>query len=164
MALFPKLTWTVNSNRQVNDRLQNVPITCDQRIGLAGNSGSDDPFVIGVAQSKVKMPSRFGDDLMVAQKMLDVSNDLGWYVDPLEQGSLELGQHDCGGDQLVFDKNVAKQIRAYSTASERADEHVRAEKYPHDTAEKTSSSVRRPRASANGRTILRRRSKRSKDN
>ena len=29
VALFPKLTWTVNSNRQVNDRLQNVPITCD---------------------------------------------------------------------------------------------------------------------------------------
>jgi hypothetical protein len=29
VALFPKLTWTVNSNRQVNDRLQDVPITCD---------------------------------------------------------------------------------------------------------------------------------------
>ena len=113
---------------------------------------------------KVKMPPRLGDNLVVAQEMLDVGNDLGRYVDSLEQGLLELGQHDLAGDQLVFDKNVAKQIRAYPTARERADEHVRVEKYPHDTAEKTSSSVRSPRASANGRTIFRRRSKRSKDN
>jgi hypothetical protein len=29
VALFPELTWTVNSNRQVNDRRQYVPITRD---------------------------------------------------------------------------------------------------------------------------------------
>jgi hypothetical protein len=109
------------------------------------------------------MPSRLGNDLTVAQEKLDVSDDLGRYVDPLEQGSLELGQHDFAGDQVVFDKNVAQQIRAHSTARERTDEHAPVEKYPHDTAEKTSSSVRRPRASANGRTIFRRRSKRSRD-
>ena len=108
MALFPKLAWTVDLNRQVNDRLQYVPITRDQCIGLAGNSRSDDPFVIGVAQSKVKMPSRLGDNLMVTQEMLDFSHYLGRYVDPLEQGSLELGQNDFAGDKVVFDKNVAK--------------------------------------------------------
>lgn len=84
VALFPKLTWIVDSNRQANGRLQYVPITRDYGLGLAGHSRSDDPFVIGIAQSKVKMPSRFGDDLMVAQEMLDVSDDLGRYVDPLE--------------------------------------------------------------------------------
>jgi hypothetical protein len=164
VALFPKLTWTIDSNRQVNGRLQYVSITRDQGVGLAGHSRSDDPFVIGVAQSKVKMLSRFGDDLMVTQEMFDVSDDLGRYVDLIEQGSLELGQHDFADDQVVFDKNVAQQIRAHSTARECTDEHVRVEKHPHDTAEKTSSSVRSPRASANGRTIFRRRSKRSRDN
>ena len=29
VALFPKLTWTIDSNRQVNGRLQDVPITRD---------------------------------------------------------------------------------------------------------------------------------------
>jgi hypothetical protein len=111
-ALFPELTWTVNSNRQVNGRRQYVPITRDQSIGLAGYSGSDNPFVIGVAQSKVKMPPWLGDNLVVAQEMLDLGDDLGRHVDPLEQGTLELGQHDFAGDQIVFDKDVAQQIRA----------------------------------------------------
>ena len=164
MCLFPKLAWTANSNRQLNGRLQYVPVARDQRIGIAGNSRSDDPLVIGVAQSKVKMPSRLGDNLMVTQEMLDFSHYLGRYVDPLVQGSLELGQNDFAGDKVVFDKDVAQQIRAYSTARERADEHVCIEEYPHDTAAKTSSSVRSPRASANGRTLFRSRSKRSRDN
>ena len=47
------------------------------------------------------------DDITLAQEMLDVSDNLGRYVDPLEQGSLELGQHDFAGDQVVFYKNVA---------------------------------------------------------
>jgi hypothetical protein len=35
----------------------------------------------GVAQSKVKMSSRLGDDAMVAQEMLDLGDDLGRYVE-----------------------------------------------------------------------------------
>ena len=164
VCLFPKLAWTANSNRQLNGRLQYVPVARDQRIGISCHGGSHDPFVVDVTQSQTKMPPRPGDDLMVAQQVFDFGDDSGRHVDSLEQSPLEFGQHDFARDEVMLDKDVPQQIRANSTARERADEHVCIEEYPHDTAAKTSSSVRSPRASANGRTLFRSRSKRSRDN
>lgn len=103
--LLPKLAWATDLDRQFNRRLQDVLVARDQHLCLPSHCGSDDPFVVGIAQPEIKMPPRFGDDQTFTQG-----------------------------------------------------------EYPHDTAEKTSSSVRSPRASANGRTMFRRRSKRSRDN
>jgi hypothetical protein len=161
---FPKLTWSADLDWQFDVRVQDVLVACDQRVGFADHGGSHDPFVIDVAQTKIKMSSGFGNDLMVAQKVFNIGHNPGRHVDPLEQRPLEFSQYNFSRDQIMLDEDVPQEVCTYSTARERADEHVGVEEYPHDTAEKTSSSVRRPRASANGRTLFRRRSKRSRDN
>jgi hypothetical protein len=82
VTLFPELTWIVGSNRQANGRLQCVPIARDQGIGLAGHSRCDDPFVIGIAQSKVDHLRRAGRPGRWANQQTDAAGAL---LVPVEQ-------------------------------------------------------------------------------
>ncbi len=77
-----------------------LPATAEATIHSLPGSGSRKP------RSRCHRGS--GDDLVLEQVMFDSSDDLGWYADPLEQGSHELGQDAFTGDQVVLDKNVAQ--------------------------------------------------------
>ena len=76
----------------------------------------------------------------------------------------ELAQHDFSGDERVLGQHDPEHIGAHSTGGEGADQDIRVEKDPHETSRTISSSVKYPRASANGRVCRRSRSNLSKLN
>ena len=71
--------------------------------------------------------------------------------------SAQLMKHGLARDERVIRDHDLKHIGAEASGGHSTDQNVRVEEYPQETSRKTSSSVRYPRASANG-VIWRRRS------
>src|SRR5690606_14988340 len=66
------------------------------------------------------------------------------------QNAAELGNDHFTEDKFVLGQHGTQNVSAQPACSECGDQDVRVEADSHDTASNTSSSVRYPRASANG--------------
>jgi hypothetical protein len=65
------------------------------------------------------------------------------------------GKHDLAENHVLLRKHLTKEVRAEPAREKRAHEYVGVEKDPQERRRKTSSSVRTPAASPNGRALSR---------
>jgi hypothetical protein len=89
---------------------------------------------------------------------------LGWKLDLLLEHSFQLVQDDLTNNQFMLRKGQPNNIGTETSRGKSADKDIGIEKDPHDTVLNTSSSVRKPRASAKGIALWRSCSKVIKDN
>lgn len=68
---------------------------------------------------------------------------------------LKFGENGFGQNQLVLGENQTIDVSREASGGEGADQNVGVERDLQETSRKTSSSVRKPRASANGMAISR---------
>lgn len=94
-------------------------------------------------------------DRLVFEKGQNFLNLVGWKFDLLPEDSLKLLDDNLTDDQLMFGKDQPNHVGAEPACSEAAHEDIGIEENPHDTALKISSSVSKPRASANGIALCR---------
>lgn len=85
----------------------------------------------------------------------DFLNLFAWELDFMLENSFEFVQDDICDDDLMLCKDESNDIGTEPAGGKPAHENIGVEKDPHDTALKTSSSVRKPRASAKGMALWR---------
>ena len=78
------------------------------------------------------------------------SNQVTWYTEFLEENPLQLCKKRLRDNQLVRSKHRPQHIGAKAPGSGCAYQDICVKKHLHDMREKTSSSVKNPRASAKG--------------
>jgi hypothetical protein len=78
------------------------------------------------------------------------SNQVTWYTEFLEENPLQLCKERLRDNQLVRSKHRPQHIGAKAPGSGCAYQDICVKKHLHDMREKTSSSVKNPRASAKG--------------
>src|ERR1700720_1864976 len=102
-----------------------------------------------------------GFNVIAAQQTLDLLHGICRHLELPGQHPAQFLDYHLTCHQLMLSKDEPQNICAQSARPECACEHVGIGEDPHDTRLKTSSSVRYPRASANGITRRRSCSKRS---
>jgi len=95
-------------------------------------------------------------------------NPIRWQPELVLQHVAQLGDHHLAGEQGVVGEHLLQQVGAETAGREGAHQHIRVEEQAHqlggcsaqEITANTSSSVRKPAASAKGMVWVRRRSKR----
>ena len=80
----------------------------------------------------------------------NLSNDLGRNTETMQKNILGLSEHLLTRDERVAGQDLANEVGTKAARGKSAHDHIRIEKDSQETALNTSSSVRKPRASANG--------------
>src|ERR1700722_10731472 len=88
--------------------------------------------------------------MIIAKKPLVSFYDLRWHSEFSAQRATKLFDHQLTHYQFVLLQYDLQHVGAQAARTKRACEHVGVEEDPHDTLSKTSSSVRKPCAAANG--------------
>ncbi len=104
----------------------------------------EDPRVIRVPNLPREQGGRLRHDRLVAQHLLHRVHLGRGGLDPLGEHAPLLDEVDLTGEDLVLGELQTHLVSTEAAGRERADEHVRVEEDPHQTSEKTSSSVRIP--------------------
>ena len=100
---------------------------------------------------------RSRDYLVLPQKIDDLLHRARRQTDSPSQDASQLSQHHLARRERVLGEHHAQHVRAHPARREGADQDVRVQEHSRDTSRAISSSVRYPRASANG--SVRRRSR-----
>src|ERR1700733_2791835 len=99
--------------------------------------------------------------MITPQKAFNLFNGFGWDRELPLQHAPQFFDHYLACHKLVFRTDKPQHIGTEAPCAESAGEDVCVRKHSHETDLKTSSSVKYPRASANGITRRRNCSKRS---
>lgn len=161
---IPKPSRVNDLDRSVGSDIQEVSIAGHEHICAALDCGGQDPLVIGVAFWNRGSCRWFRSYLVFPQKLLNLGDGLWRQPDSLPEYPPQFSQHHVACYKRVFGKYNAQYIRADSAGCEGANQDVRVQENPQEISRATSSSVKYPRASANGSALRRSRSNLSRLN
>jgi len=139
---LPELPWREYGNVLDLVQLQQLLVTGDQHAGSTRDRGAQHEPISLVAQLDVREAGRLGEYSVLFQETDElrgqflVRDQLGPH-----HGS-DLNQYLIADDQLVGNQYFAQDVRAKPARRYRADQNIGVGEDPHDTASKTSSSVR----------------------
>ena len=139
---LPEGAGIERANGQLVLHIEEITIAGDENIGVAGNSRRDDPSIRGVSNGDGRRLLGLGNGRKWCEHRYDSVEAIGWHLELGGQNAPEFREDDLANNEIVFREHGTQHIGAEPARGEGSDEDVRVETNSHDTARKTSSSVR----------------------
>jgi hypothetical protein len=131
-------------------QLEQLLVSRNKDISLSAHCTGQDQHIILVADFDVRQGGGAGKERILFEGFEQFSNQINWYTEFFEENPLQLNKQRLRDNQLVRSKHCPQHIRAKAPGSGCAYQDICVKKHLHDMREKTSSSVKNPRASAKG--------------
>lgn len=122
--------------------IEQIAITRDENIGIAGDRSGDDPAIGGITNHVGGRLVGFRNERKRSEDGIDRVEAIGWDLEFGAQDAPELSEDNLTEHEIMLGEDGAEDIRAEAARSEGGDEDVRIETDSHETASKISSSVR----------------------
>jgi hypothetical protein len=122
--------------------IEQIAIAGDENIGVPGDGGGDDPAIGGIANQVTGRLRGLRDEGKRSEYDLDQVEAIGGDLELSTQDPAEFGEDDVPDDKIMLGEDGAEDIGAEAAGGEGGDEDVRVVTDSHETASKTSSSVR----------------------
>jgi len=122
--------------------IEQIAITGDENIGVAGDRGGDDPAIGGIANHGGRWLVGLRNERKRAEDGIDRVEAIRWDLEFGAQDAPEFREDNLTDHEIMLGEDGTEDIGAEAARGEGGDEDVRIETDSHETASKISSSVR----------------------